>query len=85
MLDSSDAVGVLQRFFGALDGALGRVVVLGDDDRAALILAVDAGGQARRHRRHDDKGDDDEGCGNSDGQARRDVTAAVGAQVGAQK
>ena len=85
VLDSSDAVGVLQRFFGALDGALRRVVVLGNDDRAALILAVDAGGQARRHRRHDDKGDDDEGCGNSDGQARRDVTAAVGAQVGAQK
>ena len=85
VLDGSDALGVLQCFFGALDGTLRRIVVLGDDDRAALILAVDAGGQARRHRRHDDKGDDDEGCGNSDGQARRNVAAAVGAQVGAQE
>ena len=85
VLDGGDAAGCCQGFFGALDGARGRVLVLGDDDRAAPVLVVDAGGQARGHRRHDDEGDDDEGRGDGDGQACGDVAAAVGAQVSAQE
>ena len=85
VLDGGDAAGGAQDFFGALSRLVGRVLVLGDDDRAAAVLAVDAGGQARGHRRHDDEGDDDEGRGDGDGQAGGDVAAAVGAQVCAQE
>ena len=85
VLDGGDAAGCRQDFLGTLSRLVGRVRVLGDDDRAASVLLVDTGGQARGHRRHDDEGDDDEGRGDGDGQAGRDVAAAVGAQVCAQE
>ena len=85
VLDGGDAAGRRQDFFGALSRLVGRVLVLGDDDRAAAVLVVDAGGQARGHRRHDDERDDDEGRGDGDGQTGGDVAAAMGAQVSAQE